>query len=88
MTKLKGILLCFGLDNKEELKYLIKNAKKVSDEYHIKVLVGTKADKNSQRQIEKSEAIEASCFEFGKNCKYIEVSSISGVGIQELFKDL
>ena len=49
MTKLKGILLCFGWDNKEELKYLIKNAKKVSDEYHIKVLVGTKADKNSQR---------------------------------------
>ena len=49
MTKLKGILLCFGLDNKEELKYLIKNAKKVSDEYHVKVLVGTKADKISQR---------------------------------------
>jgi GTPase SAR1 family protein len=38
--------------------------------------------------VPKQEAVESSQFDFDEHCKYIECSSLSGVGVKDVFKEL
>lgn len=79
------IFLCFSIyDRKsfEKLEYYMDNIIRYANENRIIILVGTHADKNSERVVNIDEIKD---FAYDNNLEYIEVSSKTGVGITELF---
>jgi small GTP-binding protein len=80
------IFLCFSIyDRKsfEKLEYYIDNIYRYANENRIIILVGTHADKSSERVINMNEIKD---FAYENNLEYMEVSSKTGIGITELFK--
>jgi small GTP-binding protein len=82
-----GAIICFDITNKksfESVKYWIDELNKQSNKAEI-ILVGTKADLEKKRVIDKKDAINFAAI---YNIYYIEVSSLKNDNIIELFNNL
>ncbi len=79
------IFLCFSIyDRKsfDKLNYYMNNIIRYGNRDSVVILVGTHADKDSERVININEIKD---FAYEYNLEYIEVSSKTNVGITELF---
>jgi small GTP-binding protein len=81
------ILLCFSIINRtsfEKLDYYLSMIKKYAKSDALIILVGTHQDKQNNRVINLEEIKEFKDFN-SYNFEYFEISSKTGVGINELF---
>ena len=79
------ILLCFSIINRlsfEKLDYFISMIKKFAKTDALIMLIGTHQDKENIRTISQQEIKEYASF---YNYEYFEISSKTGVGVNELF---
>ncbi len=79
------IFLCFSIyDRKsfDKLNYYMNNIIQYGNKESVVILVGTHADKESERVVNINEIKD---FAYEHNLEYIEVSSKTNVGITELF---
>ena len=79
------IFLCFSIYDRisfEKLEYYMNNINRYAKQNKIIILVGTHADKDSERVVNINEIKD---FAYKNNLEYMEVSSKTGIGIIELF---
>ncbi|KAI0262114.1 ras family-domain-containing protein [Gloeopeniophorella convolvens] len=84
----QGILLVYDITNRESFEALpwwfAERSKYVPDSA-VKIVVGTKADKEHARQVSTA---EAAAYAARMGCLFVEASAKTAVGVRETFRDV
>lgn len=86
-NSVNGVILAYDITNKKSFDNIERwlhevNLKLDGTKNVIKILVGLKSDLESKRVVTKQEALY---FADNHNCKFLEVSSKSGINVNEVF---
>jgi len=85
----QGIILVFDVTDRPSFQHLDNWLKEIelysTNENVVKLLVGNKIDKESQRKVRKEEGLE---FARSKGMMYLECSAKTRIGIQQAFEEL
>lgn len=83
-----AILIVFDIASREEFAHvpqLLSEARKLAHPNALVILVGSKCDVTSERQVSRA---EANAFALFQQVPYFETSAKTGIGVQELFTSM